>query len=80
MNDNQRNEYIKYVLDLEDENEATFENIEENINLEISYMKNKNIINDFEENVEMQDYFDNDNIEENLIEEEVQDIINLLNK
>ena len=80
MNDNQRNEYIKYLLDLEDENEATFENIEENINLENSYMENKNLINDFEENVEMQDYFDNDNIEENLIEEEVQDIINLLNK
>ena len=79
MNDNQRNEYIKYLLDLEDENEAKFENIEENINLENSYMENKNLINDFEENVEMQDYFDNDNIEENLIEEEAQDIIYLLN-
>ena len=84
MNDNQRNEYIKYLLDLEDENEAKFENIEENINLENSIMENsnmdnKNIINDCKENAEMQDSFDNDNIEENLIEEEDQDIINLLN-
>ena len=79
MNDNQRNEYIKYLLDLEDENEAKFENIEENINLENSNMENKNIINDCKENVEVQDSFDNDNIEEHLIEEEAQDIIYLLN-